>query len=126
MNKRKNFSNKRNAILNTICSTTCHPSAKWVYNELKDDYPDLSLGTVYRNISMFKKEGTIISVANVNGEERIDGNVTPHAHFTCNECGNIYDIFNEELTAVDNVLCGEGFHIDGKSITYYGKCNKCS
>lgn len=126
MNKRKNYSSKRIAILNTICNTTCHPSAKWVYSQLKDQYPDLSLGTVYRNIALFKEEGDIISVANVNGEERIDGNTNPHAHFVCTKCNCVYDIFNQELTALDNVLGDEGFEIESKSITYYGKCNKCS
>lgn len=126
MSKRRNYSNKRLAIYNAICSTDCHPSAKWVYTQLKDEYPDLSLGTVYRNISLFKEEGTVISVANINGEERIDGNTSPHAHFVCSGCGRVYDIFNQELTAVDNVLCEEGFQIESKNITFYGKCNKCS
>ncbi len=126
MSKRKNFSTKRMAILNTICSTDCHPSAKWVYNNLKEKYPDLSLGTVYRNISLFKEEGVVNAVANVNGEERIDGITEPHSHFICTKCGSIYDILNQELTALDSVLTDEGFHIESKSITYYGKCNKCS
>lgn len=126
MYKRKNYSSKRIAILNTIRSTNCHPSAKWVYNQLKEQYPDLSLGTVYRNIALFKDEGLINSVATVNGEERIDGITAPHAHFVCTKCGNVYDIFNQQLTALDDVLCGEGFEIESKSITYYGKCNKCS
>lgn len=126
MSKRKNFSTKRMAILNAICSTDCHPSAKWVYNNLKEKYPDLSLGTVYRNISLFKEEGVVNAVANVNGEERIDGITEPHSHFICTKCGSIYDILNQELTALDSVLTDEGFHIESKSITYYGKCNKCS
>lgn len=126
MNKRKNYSTKRNAVLNAICSTDCHPSAKWVYNKIKDQYPDISLGTVYRNIALFKEEGVVNSVATVNGEERIDGRTEPHAHFICTECGSIYDIFNQQLTAVDSILCDEGFEVESKSITYYGKCNKCS
>ena len=126
MNKRQNYSNKRLAIYSTICNTTCHPSAKWVYSQLKDEYPDLSLGTVYRNIALFKEQGTVITVANVNGEERIDGNTSPHAHFVCTECGRVYDIFNDKLTAIDTELGDEGFTIESKSITFYGKCNHCS
>ena len=75
---KRNFSSKRNAIYNTILSTTTHPSARWIYEQLKHDYPDLSLGTVYRNISLFKNEGKVSVVCNVNGEERIDGNTSPH------------------------------------------------
>ena len=63
---KRNFSSKRNAIYNVLLNTDTHPSARWVYEQLKPDFPDLSLGTVYRNISLFKNEGTIISVCNVN------------------------------------------------------------
>lgn len=126
MNKRENFSFKRNAILEAISNTTEHPSAKMVYEKLKPNYPDLSLGTVYRNISLFKNKGLVSAVANVNGEERIDGNVEPHGHFVCNCCGGVYDVFNEELTADNPLLENEGFIIESYFTTYYGKCNKCS
>lgn len=124
--KRENFSCKRNAILEAIASTTEHPSAKMVYEKLKNDYPDLSLGTVYRNISLFKNKGLVSAVANVNGEERIDGNVNPHGHFVCSCCGNVYDVFNENLTADNTYLEKEGFVIESQFTTFYGKCNKCS
>ena len=52
-----NFSSKREAIFKTIASTKSHPSAKWVYDKLKDEIPNLSLGTVYRNIALFKEQG---------------------------------------------------------------------
>ena len=51
--KSRNYSKKREAILEKIRSTTSHPTAEWVYRELKEEHPDLSLGTVYRNIGLF-------------------------------------------------------------------------
>ena len=59
---KRNFSSKRNAIYNAVCGTDTHPSARWVYDKLKPEIPDLSLGTVYRNIALFKDEGTVRSV----------------------------------------------------------------
>ena len=56
MERRQNYSRKREAILNTVRGTTLHPSAEWVYHELKPSYPDLSLGTVYRNLAQTKWE----------------------------------------------------------------------
>ncbi len=53
MNKRKNYSRKREAILDTLRSTKTHPTAEWVYLQLKSQYPDLSSGTVHRNLSQF-------------------------------------------------------------------------
>ena len=47
-------SRKRDAILACVCSTDTHPTAEWVYTQLKPDIPDLSLGTVYRNLAMFR------------------------------------------------------------------------
>ena len=52
-------SRKRDAILACVRSTTAHPTADWVYARLKPEIPDLSLGTVYRNLAMFKREGLI-------------------------------------------------------------------
>ena len=58
----RKHSRKRDAILECLRCTTSHPTAEWVYNQLKPTIPDLSLATVYRNLAMFKAEGTIDSV----------------------------------------------------------------
>ena len=88
MNKRQNYSRKREAILDTLRSTKTHPTAEWVYLQLKSQYPDLSLGTVYRNLSQFKEDGTIVSLGVVNGQEHFDGDISPHSHFICSHCGH--------------------------------------
>lgn len=124
--KRENFSNKRNAIYEALKSTTEHPSAKTVYEKLKPDYPDLSLGTVYRNITRFKEKGIVMTVANVNGEERVDANTSPHAHFICNCCGGVYDVFDSQIEATTGSLLKKGFKIDSSSINFYGLCYKCN
>ena len=66
--KRENFSRKREAILQKIRGSHIHPTAEWVYQELKNEYPDLSLGTVYRNLTRFKEDGTIRSLGVINGQ----------------------------------------------------------
>ena len=62
MVRKQNFSRKRQAILEALRNTKIHPTAEWVHQTLKNDYPDLSLGTVYRNLSQFKEEGIILSM----------------------------------------------------------------
>lgn len=126
--KRQNFSKKRELIYNKICSTNIHPSAEWVYNNLKEEYPDLSLGTVYRNLALFKKQGTIISVANVNGQERFDGKTKPHSHFICTECGAVIDIEDESGgNPLDNALSEKyGFTVTHHNLIFYGTCDKCN
>lgn len=124
--KRQNFSSQRQAIYKAICSTKTHPSAKWVYENLKKSYPNLSLGTVYRNVALFKERGQIISVTNINGEERIDGNITPHSHFVCKNCGCIYDIFDDSIANINCPLSDEGFKVESSSVNFYGICNNCN
>ena len=90
--KRENFSRKREAILQKIRGSHIHPTAEWVYQELKNEYPDLSLGTVYRNLMRFKEDGTIRSLGVINGQEHFDGELNAHDHFLCVECGQILDL----------------------------------
>ena len=71
------YSPKREAILQCLRSTTCHPSAEWVYAQLKPHIPDLSLATVYRNLARFRSEGAVQVIGCVDGEDRYDGNTAP-------------------------------------------------
>lgn len=124
---KRNFSSKRNAIYNAVCSTDIHPSARWVYESLKPDIPDLSLGTVYRNIALFKAEGKVNVVCNVNGKERIDSNTKPHPHFVCNKCGKVFDVSeNNSFSDENRALVKAGFTVESKYVLYYGICPECS
>ena len=125
--KRENLSRKRQAILQALCSTTVHPTAEWVYQTVKPQYPDLSLGTVYRNISKFKEEGIINSVGVVNGQERFDGNTEQHSHFICNNCGAVLDISEQNLSQdVDRAIADRyGLQVVSHELVFRGVCKKC-
>ena len=122
----KNF-RKRNAILACLRQTTEHPSAEWVYAKLKPEYPDISLGTVYRNLARFKEQGEIISVGTVNGVERFDGNTAPHVHFVCNRCTAVLDLPEIDVpealshTAEQSV----GGRVEACQLTFFGECTQC-
>ena len=118
---------KRDAILSCLRSTDVHPSADWVYARLKPEYPDISLGTVYRNLSLFKEQGLIISLGTVNGVERFDGNTKPHVHFICTRCDGVTDL---PQIQVPQALCSQvaaetGGQVDTCSLTFTGVCNRC-
>lgn len=125
--KRQNFSKKRQAILEAICSTTTHPTAEWVYHTLKPEYPDLSLGTVYRNIAVFKQEGLIHRAAIVNGQERLDGNLGAHSHFICTVCGAVQDLCADLSDPVRNQMVEEDYkvEVEYQEVVFYGKCCGC-
>jgi Fur family peroxide stress response transcriptional regulator len=118
---------KRNAILAYLRETTEHPSAEMVYNHLKPEYPDLSLGTVYRNLAKFKEEGEIMSIGSVNGVERFDGNTMPHVHFVCTGCEAVADLPQIKVPEVLNreVTNQTGGHIDQCQLTFVGQCGRC-
>ena len=122
----RKHSHKRDAILREIMNTDSHPSAEYVYNRLKTEYPDLSLATVYRNIGMFRSDGIIRSIGVVNGEQRYDSNVKSHPHFICENCGKVMDIdISGEF--FDNAVISQmnGIEIVSHDITFYGYCEEC-
>lgn len=125
--KRENFSRKRSAILKALQSTDCHPTADWVYAQLKPKYPNLSLGTVYRNLKKFCESGRAISVGVINGQEHFDGDIDPHSHMICEKCGSVLDIpesfFNEEqLKALSEIY---GHQITEAGVVFKGLCKDC-
>ena len=119
----KNF-RKRNAILRYLQQVTNHPSAETIYAELKAEIPDLSIGTVYRNLSLFKQQGLAVTVATVNGVERFDGNVEPHVHFICSDCDAVIDLMDmqvpEALRSVAESCCGG--QVEGCQLSFTGLC----
>ena len=125
--KNRNYSRKREAMLDKLRSTTCHPTADWLFQELREDYPDLSLGTVYRNLSLFKEEGDIISVGVVNGQERFDGRVDSHGHFICKICNAVVDVdvFAQQAEFEKHMQGLENYKIEKFECTAYGACDMC-
>lgn len=122
--KGQNYSRKRQAIYDLMCSTDKHPTAEWIYNTLKPDYPDLSLGTVYRNVKLLESKGLVKSVAVVNGCERYDALTEMHSHFVCRSCGKILDIFvNFDVFPAAKI---KGIsRIESHNLIYYGMCEEC-
>ena len=119
---------KRSAILECLRSTDTHPSADWIFQQLKGEIPDLSLGTVYRNLSMFKNSGEIVSLGTVNGVERFDASVEPHVHFICSGCGAVVDLPQIETPEELNrqVSKATGGVVDICRLTFTGQCKSCA
>lgn len=126
---RTNYSQKREAIYETIASTKTHPDAEWIYQKVKEIYPTISLGTVYRNLVQLRNDGKIKSVGVVKGCERFDANVGPHSHFICKKCGRIIDIgglFSIHTSRLDEIVRNElGFDADSHELIFYGRCDLC-
>jgi Fur family peroxide stress response transcriptional regulator len=124
----RRYSKKREAIHNALAATTEHPSAEWLYQQLKPEYPDLSLATVYRNLKEMVANGDAVIVGTVEGKERFDScHRHPHAHLLCRGCGCVIDI---ELDSSLKGQCRstESEHdvsIDPFGVQFTGLCKDC-
>ncbi len=127
MEKRENFSMKRKAILTALRETKSHPTAEWIYHQLRPKYPNLSLGTVYRNLRFLCERGRAVSLGVINGQEHFDGNFLPHAHFICEKCGSVLDVphefFNPESLRTLSQVTGQ--QVQSASVTFRGICQNC-
>ena len=121
------YSKKRQAILDCLRSTTSHPSAEWIYEQLRPEYPDLSLATVYRNLGQFKEAGIVRSMGVVDGHEHFDGNVSPHSHVICSSCGEIIDIFDLQVSkeVIASAEKETGYCITDAALQFSGQCKSC-
>lgn len=121
------FSKKRQAIIDCLMSTTTHPTADWIYKQIHPQFPDLSLGTVYRNLTQLKDAGMIQSIGVVGGHERFDYNTAPHTHLVCEKCHSVQDVEGVDLP--DNILsaaeAATGCTVTGVSLRLTGICADC-
>lgn len=120
---------QRVAIYETLKGTTRHPAADAIYEALKNDFPSLSLNTVYDTLNIFTEAGLIRKLAMRENISRYDGNPAPHGHFVCVRCGRVEDLrpaVDRELERIDSLLKNE---IDGRIIDtdyrFYGYCTEC-
>lgn len=128
MKRAVRYSEKREAILRLLQSTQSHPTADWIYQSLKPTHPDLSLGTVYRNLAFFQEQGTVRSVAVVGGQERYDADMSPHSHFICDRCGAVLDLpeipVDRELDR--QVSEGRCLRVSHHDLVFHGTCSCCT
>lgn len=120
-------SKQRDALLTLLKSVTCHPSAEWLYNELKHDFPKLSLATVYRNLSVLCAQGEAIRLDVGDGTVRYDAHTKGHNHFFCKVCKSLSDIGDSDAGDIDALLAERyGVSIDSHSFVFYGNCRECN
>ena len=86
------YSHQRESIKEFLMTRRDHPTADVVYDNMKTIYPNISLGTVYRNLSLLSDIGEIRKLSNFGGADHFDGNTEPHCHFMCTECGCVQDL----------------------------------
>lgn len=120
------YSRQRESIKQYLSSTCEHPTADMVYLHVKEDFPNISLGTVYRNLNLLADTGDAIKITTPDGGDRFDARTHPHNHFICTSCGKVIDLDMENIDYIKEVA-GKDFDglIESHSTIFYGHCGDC-
>ena len=86
-------SKQRDSIKEFLSTRKDHPTADVVYMNVRKSFPNISLGTVYRNLTLLADIGEITRLRVGDGVDHFDFDTSPHCHFVCTECGNISDLY---------------------------------
>ncbi len=119
------YSRQRESIKTFLLSRYDHPTADTVYMNVRKEFPNISLGTVYRNLALLVELGEAVKIT-TEGADRFDGHVEPHSHFFCRKCSSLLDLTLEDQALIDR-RAQEKFPgiIEGHTIQYYGVCSEC-
>ena len=120
------YSKQRESTKNFLVTRYDHPTAETVYLNIRREFPNISLGTVYRNLNLLAEIGEIQKLSPGIGPDRFDGNPAPHYHFICRHCGCVMDLTVSGLDHI-NILAGQDFdgEIEGHITYFYGTCPSC-
>jgi Fur family peroxide stress response transcriptional regulator len=119
-------SKQRDRLLSLLRATDLHPTADWLYDKLKKEFPRLSLGTVYRNLGILIQQGLVKKLHYGSTFDRFEAKITPHCHLICERCGRISDFdmpAHADLNAEASALTS--FSVAYHKIEFFGQCAKC-
>ncbi len=118
---------QRLAIAGILARSKGHPSVETIYEQLRDEYPTISLATVYRNILLIKSLGEVLELGFPDGSNRYDGNKPyPHPHLICVKCKTIIDPDLSALADLTEEVADEtGFQILTHRLDFFGICSSC-
>lgn len=118
---------QRIAIVKILAASKGHPSVEDIHEQIKGDFPTMSLATVYRNIVLIKSLGEVLELGFPDGSNRYDGNKPyPHPHLVCIKCNTIVDPDLESLDDMKLELESEtGFEILNHRLDFFGICSSC-
>jgi Fur family peroxide stress response transcriptional regulator len=113
-------------MLEILEQTELHPTADWLYEKLKAEFPSLSIGTVYRNLNILAEQKLIQKLPFGSTHDRYEARMSPHYHLVCEDCGRVQDFDMPQYTDInEQAQRMSGFEISSHRIDFFGKCEEC-
>ncbi|MDH3258326.1 MAG: transcriptional repressor [Deltaproteobacteria bacterium] len=124
--KRRN-TRQRAVVFNVLRHTRQHPDAEWIYKEARKIIPNLSLGTIYRNLKILKEQGKIVEVKSEYSQSaRFCTLLTPHSHFHCQRCDSVSDVHGlNEKDIFPREQMDQFGEVRSVQIVFHGNCSEC-
>lgn len=120
------YSRQRELILETVRKNAIHPTADMVYTLVRAKEPNISLGTVYRNLNLLSEQGLLKKISVPNASDHFDGRADEHTHILCEQCGQVFDIDVGGFSMLDQIMKNESdFVITGYEVLLKGICPEC-
>lgn len=117
---------QRQVVLDIIRSTDSHPTADWVYEQVRKVIPNISLGTVYRLLGRLQEEGLVVQLEAGSRKSRFDGRPGPHQHIICERCGCITDVPDVlDASATERIQQVTGYRVHAHRVEWIGLCPQC-
>lgn len=124
--KKLKLTPQRLAVYNYLMSTNSHPSADKIYTDMHEQYPTMSLATVYKSLKTLADVGLIQEINVGEGNFRYDANVSVHPHLQCLKCTNVKDLENLSLDNLNELAeKNSDYKIVSNQVYFYGYCKNC-
>jgi Fe2+ or Zn2+ uptake regulation protein len=117
---------QRRVVYETIKGTYSHPTADWIFDQVRATLPKISLGTVYRNLTVLKEEGLVREIYGNDRRAHYDADTSRHAHFLCNDCGQILDVRGVKKLDWRTMKDLVGCDVAEQKVEFSGRCAACS
>ena len=121
-----NYSKQRESIKEYLLSTKEHPTADIIYQHVREENPKISLGTVYRNLTLLVELGEVRKISTGDGTDHFDADTSAHSHYFCRCCHRLMDV--DVTPSVEQILAASSAGIgtvEHASLLFTGVCKDC-
>jgi Fur family transcriptional regulator, ferric uptake regulator len=120
------MTSQRRIIMEELMKLKSHPTANDLYEIVRRRMPNISLGTVYRNLEFLADLGMVLKLEIAGTQKRFDGNTQNHYHVRCIKCGRVDDVDFDPMSEMNEAVAGiSEYEILWHRLEFIGTCPTC-